>query len=203
MNDTIGYARVSTTGQTLAAQRDALSAAGCSAIYEERISGARSDRPELHRMLADLRPGQTILVTRLDRLARSVTDLLGIIEIVAARGAHLRSLADPWLDTGSPAGRLVLTVFGAIAEFERHLIRERTHEGRSRAKAAGRSLGRPSMLSSEQVAEAAHLRAAGLTQAQVARRVGASRAAVQRAEAAAARQGRAWASGRGRRAPGS
>lgn len=142
----IGYARVSTDDQDLSIQRADLLAAGCSRIYAEKVTGARRDRPELARMLDHLRPGDVVTVARLDRLARSTRDLLDIAERINAAGAGLRSLAEPWADTTSPAGRMVLTVFAGIAEFERALIIERTRAGRVAAKARGVKFGpRPTL----------------------------------------------------------
>ncbi|BBS24576.1 hypothetical protein WP5W18E06_P10090 (plasmid) [Klebsiella quasipneumoniae] len=115
----LGYARVSTDDQDLTHQRAELHAAGCTRIYAEKITGTRRDRPELARLLDHLRPGDVVTVTRLDRLARSTRDLLDIAERIQAAGAGLRSLAEPWADTTTPAGRMVLTVFAGIAEFER------------------------------------------------------------------------------------
>ena len=133
----IGYARVSTRGQDLDAQRAALGAAGCVRIFEEKASGAKRDRPELVRMLDHLRAGDVVTITRLDRLARSTADLLAIAERIKEAGAGLRSLAEPWADTTTPAGRMVLTVFAGIADFERSLIVDRTSAGRIAAKARG------------------------------------------------------------------
>ena len=147
----IGYARVSTDDQDLSQQRAALAAAGCAKIYEEKISGAKRDRPELGRMLDHLRETDVVMVTRLDRLARSTKNLLDIAEQLNERQAGLRSLAEPWADTTSPAGRMVLTVFAGIAEFERALIHQRTSAGRSAAKTKGVRFGRPPALANEQV----------------------------------------------------
>ena len=147
----IGYARVSTDDQDLALQRSALKAAGCRRLYEEKISGAKRDRPELARMLDNLRDEDVIVVTRLDRLARSTKDLLDIAEQLNGIGAGLRSLAEPWADTTSPAGRMILTVFAGIAEFERTLIHQRTGSGREAAKKRGVRFGRPPKLTADQV----------------------------------------------------
>lgn len=148
----IGYARVSTQGQDLAEQRLALADAGCNLVFEEKVSGAKKDRPELVKMLDHLRPGDVIMVTRLDRLARSTSNLLDIAERIKAAGADFRSLAEPWADTSSPAGKMILTVFAGIADFERSLILERTSSGRTAAKARGVRFGPPSSLTPEQVA---------------------------------------------------
>ncbi|EMZ7167542.1 recombinase family protein [Escherichia coli] len=125
----IGYARVSTDDQDLTNQRAELHAAGCTRIFAEKITGTHAKRPELGRMLDHLRAGDVVTVTRLDRLARSTRDLLDIAEQLQAKGAGLRSLAEPWADTTTPAGRMVLTVFAGIAEFERSLIIDRTRNG--------------------------------------------------------------------------
>ena len=150
----LGYARVSTDDQELANQRAELTAAGCSRLFAEKITGTRRDRPELARLLDHLRPGDVVTVTRLDRLARSTRDLLDIAEQIQEAGAGLRSLAEPWADTTSPAGRMVLTVFAGISEFERSLIIDRTRSGRQAAKAKGVKFGPPPTLTPEQIAHA-------------------------------------------------
>lgn len=147
----IGYARVSTGSQNLDQQRADLKAAGCIRLFEEKASGAKRDRPELGRMLDHLRAGDVVTVTRLDRLARSTRDLLEIADKLRTIGAGLRSLAEPWADTTTPAGRMVLTVFAGIADFERSLILTRTTAGRKAAQARGVRFGRPPALSSEQI----------------------------------------------------
>ena len=139
-----GYARVSTDGQSVDAQVRQLKAAGCEQIFRETASGAKTDRARLRRALAALDVGDVLMVTRLDRLARSTRDLLNTLAAIADRKAGFRSLGDAWADTTTPHGRLMLTVLGGLAEFERELIRVRTGEGRARAKARGQSLGRPS-----------------------------------------------------------
>jgi DNA invertase Pin-like site-specific DNA recombinase len=156
-----GYARVSTDGQTLATQWEQLKAAGAHKVFEEKASGASSDRKQLERLLDSLALGDVVLVTRLDRLARSTRDLLNILATIGERRAVFRSLADHWADTTTPQGRLMLTVLGGLAEFERELIRARTSEGRARAKKAGRSLGRPFKLTAHQQAEALKRKLAG------------------------------------------
>lgn len=153
----LGYARVSTDDQDLTHQRDHLRAAGCNKLFAEKVSGARRARPELDRMLDHLRPGDVVTVTRLDRLARSTRDLLDIAERIRGCGAGLRSLAEPWADTTSPAGRMVMTVFAGIAEFERSLILERTRTGREAAKARGVQFGPRPTLSQEQLNHARQL----------------------------------------------
>ncbi|MCV9910393.1 recombinase family protein [Brucella sp. HL-2] len=147
----IGYARVSTDDQNLEQQRVALTEVGCKKIYEEKVSGAKRDRVQLERMLDQLRDTDVVVITRLDRLARSTRDLLDIAERLNVLGAGLRSIAEPWADTTSPAGRMVLTIFGGIAEFERALIHQRTSAGRSIAKQKGVRFGRPPALKTEQI----------------------------------------------------
>ena len=142
----LGYARVSTTDQDLAIQRTRLHEAGCEKRFEEKISGARKMRPELERLLSELRADDVVLVTRLDRLARSTSELLRIAKTIEEKNAGLQSIAEPWADTTSPAGRMVLTVFAGIAEFERSLIAARTEEGRRAAQARGVPFGRPPKL---------------------------------------------------------
>ncbi|ECT4107456.1 recombinase family protein [Salmonella enterica subsp. enterica serovar Muenster] len=153
----IGYARVSTGEQDLRQQRDELHAAGCTRIFAEKVTGTHAKRPELTRMLDHLRTGDVVTVTRLDRLARSTRDLLDIAEQLQAKDAGLRSLAEPWADTTSPAGRMVLTIFGGIAEFERSLIVERTRNGRAAAKRRGVRFGPPPTLTVDQLAHAREL----------------------------------------------
>jgi DNA invertase Pin-like site-specific DNA recombinase len=136
----IGYARVSTGDQNLGPQLDALKAAGCACIFEEHASGANRSRPQLAHALASVKPGDTLMVARIDRLARSLSHLLEIVETLRTRGAHFRSLGDP-IDTTGPSGVLVLQMLGAVAEFERSLIRERVKAGIAAAKARGRAGG--------------------------------------------------------------
>jgi DNA invertase Pin-like site-specific DNA recombinase len=137
-----GYARVSTDGQSVAAQVATLKAAGADKIFKEVASGAKTDRAQLHRLLNALDEGDVLLVTRLDRLARSTRDLLNTLAGIAGKKAGFRSLGDSWADTTTAHGRLMLTVLAGLAEFEQELIRARTSEGRSRAKARGVKLGR-------------------------------------------------------------
>ncbi|KAB2675925.1 recombinase family protein [Brucella tritici] len=132
-------------------------AAGCVRLFEEKASGAKRDRPELARMLDHLRAGDVVTITRLDRLARSTGDFLAIAERIKEAGAGLRSLAEPWADTTTPAGRMVLTVFAGMAEFERALIVERTSVGRIAAKARGVRFGPSPALTPEQIAHARQL----------------------------------------------
>jgi DNA invertase Pin-like site-specific DNA recombinase len=154
-----GYARVSTDGQSLDGQREALTAAGAGKIFQETVSGAAADRKALARALNVLTEGDTLLVCRLDRLARSTRDLLNILDRIAKAGASFKSLGDAWADTTTPHGRLMLTVLGGLAEFERELIRQRTGEGRVRAKAKGVKFGRKEKLTPQQSREAIERRA--------------------------------------------
>lgn len=158
---TYGYARVSTDGQTLDAQVAQLEAAGASKLFKEKVSGAKRDRVQLDKMLATLNAGDVVVVTRLDRLARSTRDLLNILGVVADKGAAFRSLGDGWADTTTAHGRLMLTVLAGLAEFERELIRSRTGEGRARAKARGVKLGRRFKLTPHQRDEAVRRRDGG------------------------------------------
>ncbi|MHA3980904.1 recombinase family protein [Halovulum sp. GXIMD14794] len=177
----IGYARVSTEDQRLDAQTDALDAAGAERVFAERISGARRARPELDRMLDQLRDGDVVVVTKYDRLARSLKDLLEIVEAIGARGAGFRSLAED-IDTTTPAGRLIFHVFASIAQFERERISERTREGLAAARARGRVGGRPPALSPAQKAEVRRMRdAEGRTVAEIARLFRVSERTVRRA----------------------
>ncbi|MHB1548636.1 MAG: recombinase family protein [Acidimicrobiales bacterium] len=165
----IGYARVSTYGQTLDAQLEQLKAAGCAKIYREKATGARADRSELLTMLRYVAAGDVVMVTRIDRLARSTFDLFAIVKQIADAGALFRSLAEPWADTGTSTGRLMLAVLGGLADVERDLIRTRTAEGRSRAKARGQHMGRPPALTPQQQDEARQRRAEGATLKELAR----------------------------------
>jgi DNA invertase Pin-like site-specific DNA recombinase len=175
-----GYARVSTDGQSLASQDAELHAAGCAKVYAEKISGARSDRPELARALKRLNPGDVLIVTRLDRLARSTRDLLNILDDIAKRGTGFKSLHDAWADTTSAHGRLMVTILAGLAEFERELILARTSDGRSRAKARGVRFGRPPTLTSHQRREVLQRLAQGEVQADVARSFNVSQATISR-----------------------
>lgn len=137
-----GYARVSTLDQSLEGQEAELLAHGCERVFKEKLSGIKADRPELKRLVAHLRPGDVVVVCRLDRLARSTRDLLNLMASIAEKGSSFKSLKDAWADTTTPHGRLMLTVLGGLAEFEWELIKARTSEGRIRAKAKGVKFGR-------------------------------------------------------------
>ena len=146
----VGYARVSTIEQNLDLQLQALKKAGCQKIYREKVSGATRQRPEFQRMLDQIRGGDVIVVWKLDRLARSTRDLLETTETIREAGAKFQSIAEPWADTTTHAGKMIMTVFAGIAEFERDLIRERTGAGREAAKKRGVQFGRPRKLNPEQ-----------------------------------------------------
>src|SRR4051812_8413330 len=149
-----GYARVSTDGQSVDAQVRQLTRAGCERVFREVASGAKTDRAQLRRLIATLAAGDVVTVTRLDRLARSTRDLLNTLAAITEKEAGFRSLGDTWADTTTAHGRLMLTVLGGLAEFERELIRARTSEGRTRAKARGVKMGRKPKLTPHQQREA-------------------------------------------------
>jgi DNA invertase Pin-like site-specific DNA recombinase len=165
-----GYARVSTDGQSVDAQVRQLSKAGCKKVFREVASGAKTDRAQLRRLLGQLEAGDVVTVTRLDRLARSTRDLLNSLATITAKKAGFRSLADAWADTTTSShGRLMLTVLGGLAEFERDLIRVRTGEGRERAKARGVRMGRKPKLTPHQQREAMKRRDSGEPVREIAR----------------------------------
>jgi len=176
----VGYARVSTDGQTLDAQRHSLKAAGAERTFAEKVSGAKTDRRELAKAIEALGIGDVLLVTRLDRLARSTRDLLNLLATIADKGAGFKSLADAWADTTTPHGRLMLTVLGGLAEFERELIRARTDEGRKRAQARGVKFGRKLKLTPHQIAEALKRREAGEALVEIGRSYNVSHSTISR-----------------------
>ncbi|MEL7464876.1 MAG: recombinase family protein [Pseudomonadota bacterium] len=153
----LGYARVSTDDQNLDAQTDALSAAGAERIFADKIGGASRKRPELDKLFDQLREGDVVVVAKYDRLARSLRDLLDIVDAIKARGAGFRSLAED-IDTTTPAGELIFHVFASIAHFERRRIAERTKEGLEAARKRGRVGGRPPALSADQKVEVRRMR---------------------------------------------
>ena len=176
-----GYARDSTESQTLASQLRALRAAGCTRIFREKITGTIGDRPQLRRAIDRLAAVDVIMVTRLDRLARSTRDLLNTLVAITGKGAGFRSLGDAWADTTTPHGRLMIPVLGGLAAFEAGLIRARTGAGRKRAKARGVRLGRKPTLTPQQHAEALQALSAGTaTQADLARRFTVSQSTISR-----------------------
>src|SRR6478735_6762106 len=175
-----GYARVSTDGQSVAAQVAALNAAGAGKVFREVASGAKTDRAQLRKAIAALEAGDVLMVTRLDRLARSTRDLLNTMAAITGKKAGFRSLGDAWADTTTPHGRLMLTVLGGLAEFERELIRTRTGEGRARAVARGVRLGRKPKLTGHQRKEAIARREAGEVLADIARTYNVSHSTISR-----------------------
>lgn len=178
-----GYARVSTDGQNVAAQVELLTAVGCKAVYQETASGGKAERAQLRRALAALGPGDVLMVTRLDRLARSTRDLLNILATITERGAGFRSLSDAWADTTTAHGRLLVTILGGIGEFERELIRSRTGEGRERAKARGVRMGRKPKLTLHQQREAMERRENGEALTDIARSYNVSHSTISRLQA--------------------
>jgi len=176
----LGYARVSTSDQSLMGQLDALQAAGCERVWTDVASGARARRPGLDELVAVTAAGDTVVVTRLDRLGRSLPHLLGLVEDLSASGVGLRSLAEE-IDTNSATGRLVLHVFGALAEFERGINHERTMAGLAAARARGRVGGRPPALSGRRMAHARELAAAGVPVPEIAETLLVGRSTVYRA----------------------
>ena len=147
----IGYARVSTKEQSLDIQVKALQRAGCKLIYQEKVSGVGRTRPEFEKMMQQIRKDDVLIIWRLDRLARSTKTLLETVEQLRDRGASFKSMEEPWADTTSATGRLVMTFFAGLAEFERDLIRDRTEAGRRDALSRGVQFGRPSKLTDEQL----------------------------------------------------
>lgn len=179
-----GYARVSTLHQDEALQRDALEAAGCDKILADQVSGATESRPALDELLAHLRAGDTVVVWRLDRLGRSLRHLIDVVCDLDRRGVTLRSLTES-IDTSTPGGKLIFHIFGALAEFERDLIRERTVAGLAAARARGRQGGRPSVWTPEKLVTARAMYASGQHDVSaIARVLGVSRASVYRGLAA-------------------
>ena len=176
----VGYARVSTLDQNPALQIDALKAAGCEKLFVEKASGASRDRPELKAAIDYVREGDTLVVWKLDRLARSLKQLIETVAMLEARGIGLRSLTES-IDTTTAGGRLIFHIFGALAEFERTVIRERTKAGLSAARARGRVGGRPAKLSIDDLKAAkALLGDPTITVADVAKRIGVSPATLYR-----------------------
>jgi len=175
-----GYARVSTDGQSLDAQVKQLRAAGAEKVFRETASGAKTDRAQLRRVIGQIAEGDVLTVTRLDRLARSTRDLLNTLATITGKGAGFRSLNDAWADTTTAHGRLMLTVLGGLAEFERELIRARTGEGRERAKARGVKMGRRPKLTDHQKREALKRRDKGEPMREIARTYNVSHSTISR-----------------------
>jgi DNA invertase Pin-like site-specific DNA recombinase len=180
MGHLLGYARVSTTDQQPHLQVDALERAGCYRVFTEAASGARADRPVLEQLLDQLRPGDTLVVWKLDRLGRSLRHLVEIVTGLVERGVGFRSLQEQ-VDTTTPAGKLVFHVFAALAEFERDLVRERTSAGLAAARARGRRGARPSVLTGHKLQVAQEMYASRqYTVAAIAKTLGVSRASIYR-----------------------
>jgi DNA invertase Pin-like site-specific DNA recombinase len=172
--------RVSTDGQTLDAQQAALREAGCTRVFSEKISGAKTDRAQLAKAIATPGAGDTLVVCKLDRLARSTRDLLNTLAAIAEAGATFKSLGDPWCDTTTPHGELMVTILGGLATFERHLILTRTSEGRHRAQQRGVRFGRKPKLTLHQQQEALARRQAGETLVDIARSYAVSHSTISR-----------------------
>lgn len=176
----IGYARVSTCDQSLALQQDALTAAGCEKIFTDTVSGATTDRDGLSSALSHLRPGDTVVVWRLDRLGRSLRHLIDTVTALEARAIGFKSLTES-IDTTTTSGKLVFHIFSALAEFERAVIRDRTRAGLAAARARGRRGGRPPALDDKQIALARRMHDdPATTVADICRAVGVSRATLYR-----------------------
>jgi DNA invertase Pin-like site-specific DNA recombinase len=177
----VGYARVSTDEQELLSQRDALEAVGCTSVYTDKASGAKSDRPGLEQCLAALQEGDTLVVYRLDRLGRSMIHLVDVVESLRKRGVGIRSLSDGAIDTTTASGELVFHIFAALAQFERSLVRERTKAGLDAARARGRVGGRKPVTSSDpKVIAAKAMHSGGSNIGDICEAVGVSRATLYR-----------------------
>ena len=186
MAELVGYARVSTDGQSVEDQVTALKSAGATRIYAEKELGAsRNGRPQLAKALKRLAAGDVLIVTRLDRLARSTRDLLNVLHEVAEHGAAFKSLADAWADTTTPHGKLMITILGGLAEFERSLIKARCDVGIKRARAAGVRFGRPPKLTTYQRQEAQRLLDNNEPQSAIARLLGVDQSTISRLSRAA------------------
>src|ERR1700710_195720 len=175
-----GYARVSTDGQSVEAQVRQLTKAGCKKVFRETASGAKTDRTQLRKALEHIDAGDVLMVTRLDRLARSTRDLLNTLATITECKADFRSLGDAGADTTSAHGRLMLTILGGLAEFDRELIRARTGEGRKRAIARGVKMGRPPKMTPHQIKEALRRRDAGEPMRDIAKRFHVSHSTISR-----------------------
>lgn len=175
----VGYARVSSTGQKLEAQLEKLG--GCDKVFQEKRSGVDGSRPELKRCLEYLREGDTLIVTKIDRLARSTADLYRIVSQLADKGAEFKVIDDPLIDTTSRTGKLVMGILALIAEFENDIRRERQMDGIKKARERGVKFGRKSLLTDDTVGEIKNLRDAGTTVPEIIRRTGLSKASIYRA----------------------
>ena len=178
----LGYARVSTDEQETHLQLDALRAAGCERIYEEKASGAKTDRPELLRLLDNARKGDVVIVWKMDRLGRSLLHLIETVNLLNTRGVQLRSLTENLIDTTTPSGKLVFGIFGLMAEFERDMLKQRTVAGLAAARRRGRVGGRPKSISVDDLKKAqVLLRSGDYTRGEVAKEIGVSRHTLWRA----------------------
>lgn len=180
MKKTFGYARVSTPKQTTESQLELLQQAGCEEIFVETGSGANCTRPELEKLLQMVRAGDTVVIVKLDRLARSLTDLLSMVKEIESKGAQLRSLHDPLIDTTTPNGKLIFGIFAVLAEYERELIRQRTLDGLAAARARGKHLGRQEALNQEQKESLLQLRENGQSLRQLAQTFNVSKTTILR-----------------------
>lgn len=180
VNDLLGYARVSTADQDPALQHDALTAAGCFRVWTDTASGAKTQRPQLDAVLDALRPGDTLVVWRLDRLGRSLPHLIELIATLGDRGIGFRSLTEA-IDTSTPGGKLVFHMFGALAEFEHNLLKERTAAGLAAARARGRIGGRPTALTPAKYRQALKMREDGVPVGEIAEVLGIGRSTLYRA----------------------
>ena len=179
MNELLGYARVSTADQTADSQADALSAAGCSRVWTDTASGSTTSRPQLDDLLTHLRSGDTLVVWRLDRLGRSLPHLLQTVDDLAGKGVGFKSLTEA-IDTTTSGGKLIFSIFGAIAEFERNLIRERTAVGLAAARSRGRVGGRPRKMTPNKVRQGKRMRDSGMPLSEIAEIVGVGRTTLYR-----------------------
>ncbi|BAE46325.1 recombinase family protein [Rhodococcus erythropolis] len=179
MSDFLGYARVSTTDQNPELQLDALNAAGCFRVWTDKASGAKTDRPQLAAVMDALRPGDTLIVWRIDRLGRSLSHLIDTVESLEKRGVAFRSLNDP-IDTTTSSGKLIFQIFGALSEFERNLVRERTMAGLTAARDRGRIGGRPSSLTAAKKRQANKMRGDGVSMREIAEVLGVARSTLYR-----------------------
>lgn len=180
MANIIGYARVSTTDQNPDLQLDALKAAGAVRVFTDKASGSSMERPQLQRCLRYLNPGDVLVVWRIDRLGRSLVDLVSVVSDLAERKIQFRSLTEA-IDTTTPGGELVFHIFAALAQMERRLISERTKAGLAAAKERGRIGGRPTVMTPERIKAAKGMKSDGISTAQIARTLGVGRATVDRA----------------------
>ncbi|MDR2904046.1 MAG: recombinase family protein [Clostridiales bacterium] len=175
----LGYARVSTQDQNLDRQLDELRQAGCEKIYEEKVTGTHTDRPELTKLLENARSGDTVIILELTRLSRSTKDLFALIDQLGQRGIDIKSLKEAWIDTTTPQGKLMFTILAGLAQFERDLLSQRTKEGLAAAKARGRQGGRP-RIRNEKANIVTALYKQGVSQREIAKQTELSRSTIKR-----------------------